>query len=446
MTTRSTADASATRGFFVDMLVRDIGIDGAILDLIDNAVDAAYAHRTPGGGLDDFYINVILDRDHFKISDNCRGIDIDTARHYAFRFGRAPGFNPTTRIGEFGIGMKRAVFRLGRNFEVDSSTTHTRFVVGLDVGQWREQEGDWTFPMEIIDTPADEAGTTVEVKNLHEGVSESFADDGYVRRMLHDVADRHGEAIKAGLTISLNMEPADQRIHKLLVGGGIRPENQSAVLLSGDQSVNLRIIAGIGLKRRSVAESGWYVYCNGRLVLKADRTGLTGWGTAGLDGPDVPAWHPQYARFRGFVFFASDSPAALPWTTTKTEIDASSDVYRNALGKMRSVLRQFATFTNELVIERHQFEESDGKMQQAVRTALMMAQPTPVSDVPIGRFRVPERSRDTLRTIQARPRTTSIQFPADISRVNELKKALHLTTNRQIGEEAFERLYADEIS
>lgn len=445
MTTQSTADASATRGFFVDMLVRDIGVDGAILDLIDNAVDAAYANSAPGGDLDGFHIDVTFDHERFKISDNCGGIDIDTARQYAFRFGRAPGFNPATRIGEFGIGMKRAVFRLGTNFKVDSSTTASRFVVDVDVGQWREQEGRWRFPMEIVDTPADEAGTTVEVRNLYEGVRESFADDDYLSDMLSDVADRHGEAIKAGLRISLNMEPADQRIHKLLVGSGIQPENQSDVLLSGDQDVDLRIIAGIGPERSPVAESGWYVYCNGRLVLKADRTALTGWGTAGLLGPGVPAWHPQYARFRGFVFFTSDSPAALPWATTKTEIDASSDVYRNALAKMRSVLRQFATFTNELDKEREQFEESEGKTPQAIENALNGAKLKSVSDAPVGRFRVPERSEHAPRTTQARPRTTSIQFPADTSRVNELKKALRLTTNRQIGEEAFERLYADEI-
>ena len=38
MTTHSEAIASATKSFFVDMLVRDIGVDGAILDLIDNAI------------------------------------------------------------------------------------------------------------------------------------------------------------------------------------------------------------------------------------------------------------------------------------------------------------------------------------------------------------------------------------------------------------------------
>ena len=446
MTTQLTADASATRAFFVDMLVRDIGVDGAILDLIDNAVDAAHAHRAPDGHLDRFHIDVTLDPSVFEISDNCGGIDIDTAQHYAFRFGRAADFNPATRIGEFGIGMKRAIFRLGRNFKIDSSTTETRFVIDVDVEQWREQEGARTFPMEVAEASANGGGTTVKVQNLHEGVRELFSQDSYPRRLLREVADRHSEAINAGLKITLNKEPADLRLHKLLSGSGIVPEHQREELFFGDQPVELRIVAGIGPDRRPAAESGWYVYCNGRLVLKADRTALTGWDMGDLGGPDTPAWHPQYARFRGFVFFTSDFPGALPWTTTKTEIDEFSDVYRNALLKMRSVIRGFANYTNELSLERERFEDGDGKTPQRIKNALERAHLAVAGDVPIGKFQVPKRDRSTVPTAPAGPRMTNMQFRVETSRVDELKKALGLNTNRQVGETAFERLHDEEIS
>lgn len=425
------------------MLVRDIGVDGAILDLIDNAVDAAYMLGAPDGRLENAHIDVMLDPERFEISDNCGGIDVHTAQHYAFRFGRARDFNPGTRIGEFGIGMKRAVFRLGTNFKVESSTSETRFVVNVNVNQWREEEGDWTFPIEVTDTPADEAGTTVEVWNLHEGVRELFSQDSYAKGLLLEVADRYGEAIKAGLMISLNRQPADMRVHELLEGSGIVPEHQYEELVAGDQRVELRIVAGIAPDRRPVAESGWYVYCNGRLVLGADRTALTGWGTGEPGGPDVPAWHNQYRRFRGFVFFTSDSPAALPWTTTKTEIDASSEVYRNALSKMRSVIRRFATFTNELVRERDRFQEGDSKTPRRIGDALETAQLKVASEVPIAKFQVPER--DTSPIPPPGPKTTNIQFRVESSRVDELKEALDFNTNREVGEEAFERLYDEEI-
>lgn len=446
MTDRISADASATRAFFVDMLVRDIGVDAAILDLIDNAVDAAYEHADADENLEGFRVDLVLDADRFEINDNCGGIEVDTARRYAFRFGRASGFNPDSRIGEFGIGMKRAVFRLGKRFRVDSSTTSTRFVVDVNVDEWREQEGDWTFPMDVESTTTEEAGTRVEVWGLHEGVSGLFAQEDYARGLLQEVAEKHSETIGKGFQVTVNNEPADLRLHELLSGAGISPEHQQAELLSGDHTVDLRIVAGIGPERRPVAESGWYVYCNGRLVLKADRTSLTGWGTGDVAGSSgTPAWHPQYARFRGFVFFSSEYPGALPWTTTKTEIDEYSDVYRNALGRMRSIIRKFADYTNDLTQERERFEESDGKAPQHIQMALQRAQRRYVSDVPPGTFSVPDRDRSTRPPTPSGPPTTSIQFRARVAQVDELKDALDLSTNRQVGETAFERLYEDEI-
>ena len=95
--------------------------------------------------------------------------------------------------------------------------------------QWRKDDADWTFPMEITDAPADEGGTTVVVWNLHEGVRDLFEQDRYRSRMLREVADRYAEAINAGLKISLNREPADLRIHKLLEGWGIQPRKSVGI-------------------------------------------------------------------------------------------------------------------------------------------------------------------------------------------------------------------------
>lgn len=40
------AQASPTKQFFVSMLTRDISLDDAILDLIDNCLDGAMRYRT----------------------------------------------------------------------------------------------------------------------------------------------------------------------------------------------------------------------------------------------------------------------------------------------------------------------------------------------------------------------------------------------------------------
>ncbi|MYB15488.1 MAG: hypothetical protein F4X41_00410 [Chloroflexi bacterium] len=438
------ANASATRAFFVDMLVRDIGVDGAILDLVDNSIDAAVAHSSQREGLGLFWVEVVFNSDYFEIRDNCGGIDVETARNYAFRFGRAREFNPKSKIGEFGIGMKRAVFRLGRKFLVESSTTDASFSVDVDVATWREQRGEWTFPM-VVSDPLGDSGTRVKVTELNQGVAELLDGEEYSNRMLQEIAEAHSEALRLGMQLTVNKIPADARLHEVLNGAGIAPENQTIELVSGDHPVKLRIVAGIGPDRRSRSESGWYIYCNGRLVLKADRTPLTGWGTGGTGQSDgIPAWHPQYARFRGFVFFESEHPAALPWTTTKTEIDEFSPVYQNALGRMRTVIRRFTSFTNELDQERERYQESEGDAPQVIQEAIGKAELVAVNDLPEGEFAVPERGR--IKRTPSGPKMTRVLFHAQADQVGELKAAFGLTTNRAVGELAFERLYEEEIA
>ncbi len=444
--TEVTANASPTRSFFVDMLVRDISVDGAVLDLIDNAVDAAYHDSGGAQDLSEYRVEVTAKPDLFSIEDNCGGISIDDARDNVFRFGRPDDYDPKTRIGQFGIGLKRAVFRIGRRFMIESSTKETGFSINVDVDEWREQKGDWVFPMAIGEASGPDAGTVVRVELLQKGVQEEFSRSGYDKGMLREIASRYDQMLARGLAITLNGQTADMFAHQLLVGKGLAPEHISYVLDVDEREVQVRIVAGIAPPRRSVAESGWYVYCNGRLVLEADRTPLTGWGTGDVDGPGVPAWHTQYRRFRGFVFFEAANPADLPWTTTKTEIDSSSVVYRNALTKMRDVIRRYTSYTNAEKQEAEWFEEGEGKDPKPIATAVENAPHRSLAAIAEGSastFRVPDQAEITSEP--PGPRTTSIQFRADRDRVDEIKDALELKTNRQVGETAFERLYDEEI-
>ena len=86
---------------------------------------------------------------------------------------------------------------------------------------------------------------------------------------------------------------------------------------------------------------GWYVVCNGRIVLAADKTTIAGWGT-----DDWPQWHRQYSGFVGIILFTAANAAALPLTTTKRSVDTSSEVYRRARPRMREITRKWIDYTN----------------------------------------------------------------------------------------------------
>lgn len=69
-----------------------------------------------------FWAEITLAKGSFTIKDNCGGIDRKTAENYAFMMGRPkPDLDadlPT--VGMYGIGMKRAIFKMGRSAKVTS--------------------------------------------------------------------------------------------------------------------------------------------------------------------------------------------------------------------------------------------------------------------------------------------------------------------------------------
>jgi Histidine kinase-, DNA gyrase B-, and HSP90-like ATPase len=96
-------NAEPTKTFFVDMLTRDIPLEQAILDLIDNCVDGAKAMANGDEKpFDGRIITLSFDADQFKITDNCGGFSRDAAINYAFKFGRPAGAKRTDHsIGQF---------------------------------------------------------------------------------------------------------------------------------------------------------------------------------------------------------------------------------------------------------------------------------------------------------------------------------------------------------
>ena len=128
--TTDLAEASPTKQFFVSMLTRDISLADAILDLVDNCLDGAL--RLANGDEVDYaqhFVKIELAADHFSIEDNCGGIPRDVAKNYAFKMGREPDDQRDAKsetIGMYGVGMKRAIFKMGREARFEPAMARTR--------------------------------------------------------------------------------------------------------------------------------------------------------------------------------------------------------------------------------------------------------------------------------------------------------------------------------
>lgn len=348
------AKGSPSKAFFVNMITRDISLGDAILDLLDNAVDGV--KRTAGPGPANFsphFAHVKFGPAEFSVSDNCGGIPIAKAKEYAFRFGKPEDViaEPTPHsIGLYGIGMKRALFKMGRSIAVSSSTGQESFTLSIDVDTWRKQpDNDWDFSLSNVVTQdtTEPPGTRITVTQLYDWIAREFEAPTFRNGLIRSIQRDYAFILEKGFKVTVNDSPVAGKMPTLRLGHEVAPLK----IEYEDAGVQVQIVAGLAApppeddspQQRYPEQElyGWYVVCNERVIVTADRTILTGWGA-----DTVPAWHPQFFGFMGIVRFESDDPRLLPWRTTKRDVDDSSSVYKRALVKMREVTKQFIDYTN----------------------------------------------------------------------------------------------------
>ena len=62
-------EGNPTKKFFIEMITRDISIEDAIIDLLDNSIDGAT--QINPDDLSGFVINIEIDANKLSIKDNC---------------------------------------------------------------------------------------------------------------------------------------------------------------------------------------------------------------------------------------------------------------------------------------------------------------------------------------------------------------------------------------
>lgn len=356
------AGGTPTKSFFIDMITKDIRLEDCILDLIDNSIDAA-TRTAPQSAVKRYKgdrVHIKFDQRSFSIEDNCGGMTREMARKYAFHFGRparADSLEIDHGIGLYGIGMKRAFLKMGLRILVRSSTTTEGLEVPIDVDVWRENDTeDWDFELKEIEP--EEPGTLIQIENLHDGISDELARVNFPAELRQRVALTYGAFLERGFVVKVNGEAVKAIPLTLRSGREVKPARLK-YKDAGLPSVTVEIIAGMrsfpresegeaggAEERTSAMLNGWFVACNDRIVVAADRTTRTGWGT-GRGSTKIGVWHPQYNGFFGIVRLSSANPRDLPWATTKRELDYEAPVWRRALDAMRPITRALTSYSNK---------------------------------------------------------------------------------------------------
>lgn len=403
------------------MLTRDIDVRPAIVELIDNSIDGAKKIRKDKGykGL---FIKISMSQDKFIIEDNCGGIDIETAQKYAFQFGRSSDRENDLHgyfTGIFGIGMKRALFKLGKKFEVISKTSTEYFDLKVDVDEWINKP-EWEFEFDNVKTGIsnDETGTKIIVEKLNTDIIGKFESEMFINSLIDYIQKYRTVEAENGLDIEVNNIAIDYGKEKLLKSKDIQPYEKQII----DDNGKITIVAGITNKGEP-NKAGWYIYCNGRLVLYADKTELTGWGV------ENRVFHYSLAEFRGYVYFESQNLLELPWNTTKTGIDTSNRLYVIARQSMSEAMKQVIKVIDEAK-RKHDVSNLDEL------DFVKKADETELNHSTIAN--IVENKDFNITEVEPEMPMARISFSKPLNEVEKVKERMGERTNKAVGEKLFE--------
>ena len=349
-----------TKRFFVSMLTRDIDLDDAILDLIDNCIDGTMRSKTKSmSGLtpfDGFEANLSITSEKFVIQDNCGGIP-KTHIDDAFSLGRPSILkdNKLPTIGMYGIGMKRAIFKMGQQAMVKSVHTERSVKVEYSSDWLRPDNDSWDLPIEDVKSEK-KKGVKITVTQLKPEISKSFGSSKFLNDLAVKISEYFGYIMQKGFKITINgksVSPSTLPLLSTKKGSGESIMPFDYLSRSGDVDVKVTVgffrplaredeIDEETISTTGAEKAGITVICNDRVVLLHDRTIKTGWGAGG-----VPRYHPQFRAIAGLVVLSSKDASQLPISTTKRDLDAGSELYLNVRQVCIEAIKMFTDFTNK---------------------------------------------------------------------------------------------------
>ena len=433
--TDRTIDGGPTKLFFVEMLTRDIALDDALLDLIDNSVDGAM--RSVGTkvredqGLAGYWCELTIKHDCFIIKDNCGGIP-DDLLDKAFQLGR-PRLEldagvPT--IGMYGIGMKRAVFKIAASARVESRSP-TKTAAVEYTREWMDPKNT-TWDLKLSENPPQGTpGLTIESHDLRPDISSAFSREDFRDDLNRRIGEHFGYIIGRGFKILLNGVEVSPRITRVINGAdtGVQPYDFFASVDDVEVKVTIGFYRTLTRQKEleeateprtdsGLEEAGITVVCNYRVIVPSDRTAITGWGIG-----STPKYHPQFRAISGLITFFSLDPTKLPVSTTKRDLDVHSPIYLLAQKMAMEGIVQFTSFTNRW---KGREEETDQYLDRSlaapantIALAVDETRSKAVRDVQGARRFIPDLPKPPIDRPMRR-----IAFSREVGEIREIAEAL----------------------
>jgi len=280
----------------------------------------------------------------------------------------------------------------------------------------------------------DETGTRIQITDLHESSRENFGDDLFISKLRSHLISEFSMFLNRGLEIILNNEGLGYSPLEMLEDDNFKPAFRTFVFEQEEADVEVDIRAGLG--EADPDKAGWYVYCNGRLVLEADQSETTGWGDP------LPKYHNDFARFRGMINFKSSDPGELPWNTTKTDINPDSGVYQRGRQKMITVTRSVFNFLRDVSNQKSDMDLAQGE-SSPIEQRIGSGEYVDINEMDTSEER--DFTAPDPEEVEEEDEVGYINYNRPKEKIKDIKDELGVGTYKEVGVETFEYFYSDQI-
>ncbi|NNP75508.1 hypothetical protein A7P54_03625 [Acinetobacter sp. Ac_3412] len=340
------ADTRPAKDYLVNGITKDVTIEECIFDLIDNSIDAYPLHdKELISDYQPYLIEINFNKECFSIEDKGCGIPRTSLISETLRFGTKTQHHSTS-IGFYGIGLNRALFKLGRKIHICTETVNERSKINLDVSEFLNNN-EWTLPI-TDETRKGTNGTLIKINNLNNDVSNSFINSEWIKTFTKEISIRYSEFINKNLHISVNEKLVEACNIKIRDTSGFTKRKKEfnhngikVVIELGQNSDHFFNYEKSYNKKPNATpqDCGWFVFCNDRAVKLFDWTADTGWHTK---------FHSEHNGFIGKAYFIGQA-GSLPWNTSKTDIDLNHVTYKKALQTMKSFSESWRTHVSKVL-------------------------------------------------------------------------------------------------
>lgn len=341
-------------GFLENTLTQDITTLEAIYDLIDNSIDAArrdifknkefvsdmYGMPKDYSG---YCINITVNDKEIIISDNSLGFSKYDLENKSFMIGKPS--NHEFGIGQYGIGLKRALLKIGRKYSLTTDDNKNRFVADFSN---KDIVGDKDFITSKIMTSHNEKSTTFKINQLRPNILPDIKSEAWYDNAIKGISQRYTIYLEKGLKINIEYFKKqkiniDSVLVKIRKNSRFKPFIKNYDLGNGVTAI---INAGIhekylfpeedGYSRSNTSkiskEFGIYIICNDRVIVGHSTESIHGWKTK---------WHNEYNGFVCIVRFISKDPSLLPMNTAKTAITVDAAIFLDAASKIQPIVDDY---------------------------------------------------------------------------------------------------------